>query len=281
MTNNPYSDPTNPYADNDRSPGPQFSHGAPEAQPFGNQTTGQHYAGQQGPEQQAAGQQWETLGAGSNHNDRPPQQWSQQAPGYGAAPQPSGAQGAYGLGAHTPVRDRAPGFGGYGARPGSQLQPRRDFSQLARIGVIGTIMGMLVYVAAIFLPFASAQDLVVASTGESIDGSFISTNLLESAAPAWISMVLVLIAAGVLVFFVLARKVQDTLAKGVVVGTALTAGVGLVIFVLSIAFDGGLRNFYDAGGSMGIGQILMYVGAAVALIGSIVTTIGVATDKTQ
>lgn len=141
------------------------------------------------------------------------------------------------------------------------------------------IGGIVVYLVGVFLPFASSDDLVVSSTGEEIGGSFTTTNLLESTAPAWISLGLLAIALGILGYFVFVRKVQDTLAKGIVVGTALTAGTGLVIFLLSIAVDGGLRNFYDAGGSMGVGQIVMFVGAGLTFLGAVLTTIGAATEK--
>lgn len=255
MTNNPYSDPTNPYANADSSAG---------SPPSGFNPGGQQRALGADPrlEERAQGQ-WETLGKGSNGGDWTPQQWNQHSYGY--------------------VQTQRNRYGGYAPTVQPEQQPswnvRREFPPSARAGVLAMIGGIVVYLVGVFLPFASSDDLVVSSTGAEIGGSFTTTNLLESTAPAWISLGLLAIALGILGYFVFVRKVQDTLAKGIVVGTALTAGTGLVIFLLSIAVDGGLRNFYDAGGSMGVGQIVMFVGAGLTFLGAVLTTIGAATEK--
>ncbi|MDP9805534.1 amino acid transporter [Trueperella bonasi] len=202
----------------------------------------------------------ETLNSNSSANHMPSDH-------YGGASH-NGGPGHYAISAQY-------GTHSYGSGVYPPMRPRQ-FTGVTKAAISGVISGVLVYIVGVFLPFVSSENHVIADSDEEISGSFATANILESNAPAWISIGLLVLAVIVLVYAVFVRKTKDSRGIGTVVGIALTAGVGLLIFLLSIACDGGLMNFYDAGGSRGVGQIVMFVGAGLTFVSAVLASISAA-----
>lgn len=235
---NPYSDPTNPYSNDGGRIRPSL----------GEARIRSHSTPAHDPNQ------WESLGQGTDARRR----------GY---EHPHGPLTT----SYPPTYRAQSDVDGFGTRAKA-----RQFSRGVKAGVNVTIAGLLVYLMGIFLPFATSDTLVVSDTGEDIRGSFATTNVLETNAPAWMTFALIMLALAIITYTASYRKRDDRSGRAVLVGTALSAGALLSIFTLSIALDGPLRAFYAAGGELGAGQVVMFVGSGMALVGALLTTAAVA-----
>lgn len=163
-------------------------------------------------------------------------------------------------------------FGTPNAYPGRSAAATNS---LAKAGSALSIVGLITAIASLFLPFISGNDAVfLSSTGESIDGSYMTSAIFSDRLMGISLVVVSLIAIGALVYFTWIRKNLDRTASIGVGVASIAAGIFVLVFALIYFFDPMLGDAYDLGASRGFAQYLFLLAGLAIIIGGILFLLG-------
>lgn len=141
---------------------------------------------------------------------------------------------------------------------------------LPKAGAMTTIGGMVLALIALFLPFITSDgSLTIAATGESVDGSFMTSPVIANRMMVISLIVVLLVAIAAVVYFTWIRKYLDRSGAYAVAVSALVAGGFVLIFAIVYFLDPYLADAYEYGASRGIGQWAMMLAGIITLVGGV------------
>jgi hypothetical protein len=181
---------------------------------------------------------------------------------YGQAPPPPPA---YGQAPHPPAYAQAPPAYAGAPGPTTAKPPRPD----VKLGAVLTILGSLISIVGVFLPWASGQ-------GTSYNGmaTFIDDTFTAFESPGVVSLVLaaVTIGFGIALFFA-GRVLAVAILAIVFASITVFWGLGVIgITSDAVAVGDSLFDANDASGDPGFGAILQPIAPLITLAGAIVAT---------
>ncbi|QRV01416.1 hypothetical protein JTE88_04675 [Arcanobacterium phocisimile] len=133
--------------------------------------------------------------------------------------------------------------------------------------VVG-ILGGLSALVGLFLPFLSvSNDSLVTTTGDSIEGSYFATHLVNMAAMGWVLVavsITVIILAGLLF---LGWKNDEYIA--LIMAAILAGGSYAIVFVAVYHYDHNIQHAYELGAGVGAGFGMIATGATLITLSGI------------
>ncbi|USR78678.1 hypothetical protein [Arcanobacterium pinnipediorum] len=151
------------------------------------------------------------------------------------------------------------------SKPYSQPQSTPGF---IIYGAILGILGALSALIGLFLPFLSLPDnSIVTVAGQSIDGSYFFTHLIEVPVMGWVLAVLSILALVLAAIAVMAWKTFNRLA--IIMAGILACGSYAIVFIVVYHYDPHIQDAYALGAGVGLGLGFIAIGATLQTLSGI------------